>query len=77
MENNSSEQSLRITLEDIGFNEKEIQIYLDRNDESERFRMLEERRRSVLNEIHRKEEQLKNIDYLRYQYMHGKGGREQ
>lgn len=63
--------SLIMTLHDIGFDTEEIEIYMrllleHENSETERLRMLEEKRNKALDEIHFREKQLDRMDYLRY-----------
>ena len=60
-----------MTLHDIGFSTEEVETYMrllleQRHTESQRLRMLEEKRRAALDEIHFKEHQLQRLDYLRY-----------
>lgn len=63
--------SLILTLRDIGFENEEIKDYMkllleQDNTEARRLKMLEERRRSILEEVHNREQQLEQLDYLRY-----------
>lgn len=63
--------SLILTLRDIGFTAKENEsymlLYLAHNDtRQERLFMLEQRRAILLDEIHNRETQLDQLDYLRY-----------
>lgn len=62
---------LIMTLHDIGFSNKEIEIYMkmeiDENRTSEeRMTMLNKMRNHKLDEIHFQEKQLERLDYLRY-----------
>ena len=61
-----------MTLHDIGFSTEEVETYMrllleQRHTESQRLRMLEEKRRAALDEIHFKEHQLQRLDYLRHE----------
>ena len=61
-----------MTLRDIGFSTEEVETYMrllleQRHTESQRLRMLEEKRRAALDEIHFKEHQLQRLDYLRHE----------
>ncbi len=63
--------SLILTLHDIGFTSEEIESYMrlmtsDKNTDKERLKLLNKKRCSKLDEIHFKEQQLSNLDYLRY-----------
>lgn len=63
--------SLIMTLHDIGFESFEIETYMKlllekENSEDERLKILEDKRRSILDDIHLKEKQLNYLDYLRY-----------
>lgn len=63
--------SLIMTLRDIGFENAEIETYMKlllEQDESEdqRLKMLEGKRKNLLDEIHFREKQLSHLDYLRY-----------
>lgn len=64
--------SLIMTLHDIGFDSSEVETYMklllsgDSTDD-QRMRMLEEKRRQSLNEIHFREKQVERMDYLRYE----------
>ena len=56
---------------DIGFESSEIEIYMKlllekENSEDERLKILEDKRRNILDDIHLKEKQLNYLDYLRY-----------
>lgn len=64
--------SLIMTLHDIGFSPEEIERYMrlylsERNTEAERLAMLDKKRSASLSEIHLKEMQLDQLDYLRYE----------
>ena len=61
-----------MTLHEIGFSTEEVETYMrllleQRHTESQRLRMLEEKRRAALDEIHFKEHQLQRLDYLRHE----------
>ena len=62
--------SVLITLHQIGFESAEIEAYmklLEKEDsDGQRLRILERKRRSLLDEIHFREKQLSQLDYLRY-----------
>lgn len=63
--------SLIMTLHDAGFDSAEIESYMrlslaGMQTEPLRMRMLEQKRCSMLDEIHAREEQLNRLDYLRY-----------
>ena len=63
--------SLIMTLHDAGFESPEIETYmrllLEQEDtESQRLRMLTQKREHMLDEIHFHEKQLSNLDYLRH-----------
>lgn len=63
--------SLIMTLHDIGFESSEIEIYMKllsekENSEDQRLKILEDKRRNILDDIHLKEKQLNYLDYLRY-----------
>ena len=62
--------SLIMTLHDIGFKPDEIETYmkliLSQDTDKKRMKMLEEKRKNALDEIHFKEKQLDRLDYLRY-----------
>jgi len=64
--------SVIMTLHNIGFCQSEISDYMnlllsDRDTNSERLAMLNQKRSAELDEIHFKEAQLEQIDYLRHQ----------
>lgn len=61
-----------MTLHDIGFLTEEVEIYMKlliegTETESERMRMLNEKRKKTLDDIHFREKQLDRMDYLRYE----------
>lgn len=63
--------SLIMTLHDIGFSAGEVELYMKlsaRDGESgeDQLRMLDKKRRAVLDEIHFRERQLDRLDYLRH-----------
>ncbi len=62
--------SVLITLHQIGFESAEIEAYmklLEKEDsDGQRLRILERKRRRLLDEIHFREKQLSQLDYLRY-----------
>ena len=63
--------SLIMTLHDIGFESFEIETYMKlllekENSEDQRLKILEDKRRNILDDIHLKEKQLNYLDYLRY-----------
>ncbi len=63
--------SLMITLRDAGFDKEEIKTYMrllleGESTEKQRVKMLNQRRKAALEEIHYKEAQLEKLDYLRY-----------
>ena len=63
--------SLIMTLHDIGFSAGEVELYMKlsaRDGESgeDQLRMLDKKRRAVLDEIHFRERQLDGLDYLRH-----------
>lgn len=75
--------SLIMTLRDIGFDSKEIEtymrLYLDKeNTDKKRLKMLDKKRNQALDEIHFREKQVSNLDYLRYKITNkkNKGGKE-
>ena len=58
-------------MHDIGFSNEEIETYmkleLSQNPtETQRMKMLNEKRNKTLDEIHFREKQLESMDYLRY-----------
>lgn len=63
--------SMIMTLHDIGFSMEEVETYMrllldGENTESQRMRMLDEKRNDALDEIHFHERQLERLDYLRH-----------
>jgi len=63
--------SMILTLHDTGFEKQEIEQYMRlylKGDETaaERMRILKQKRRRTLDEIHFQEKCLENLDYLRY-----------
>lgn len=68
-----------MTLHDMGFNSSEVETYMrlsleGDHTEPERIAMLSRRRGKTLDEIHFKEKQIANMDYLRYEMQKGKKG---
>lgn len=64
--------SLIMTLHNIGFSNTEVEAYMKlllqgETAETERLRMLRQKRDRTLDEIHFKEKQLERLDYLRYE----------
>ena len=64
--------SIIMTLHDIGFTNDEIEKYMrllvdGDYTETERMKMLENKRNGTLDEIHFKQQQLDRLDYLRYE----------
>lgn len=64
--------SMIMTLHDIGFSMEEVETYMrllldGENTESQRMRMLDEKRNNALDEIHFHERQLERLDYLRHE----------
>ena len=71
-ENDIEQLSMRMTLQDIGFAEEEIDAYLrlrkdDKNSAAACLIMLNKLRSRTLDMIHGKEKALERIDYLRYE----------
>ena len=65
-----------MTLHDIGFEISEIETYmkllLEQKDSSDRrLKILEEKRRNLLDDVHFREKQISNIDYLLSQMRSG------
>ena len=61
-----------MTLHDIGFSVKEVEVYMrllleHSQTEEQRLKMLEVKRAAALDEIHFKERQLQRLDYLRHE----------
>lgn len=66
-----------MTLYNVGFDDSEVKnyigLYLSDNDTSKkRKEILTNKRRQILDEIHARQKQLENIDYLRYKITKGK-----
>ena len=63
-------QSVLITLHEIGFERAEIETYMRQmekeDSDGQRLRILDRKRRGLLDEIHFREKQLSHLDYLRY-----------
>ena len=71
--------SIIMTLHDIGFTSGEVEEYMrlllsGQSTEEERMRMLNRQRRTTLDEIHFKEQQLSRLDYLRYEIQKARQG---
>lgn len=63
--------SLIMVLHDVGFRKDEVEEYMrlvleGKTTRERRMRMLEERRVEALDEIHRREQKLEQLDYLRF-----------
>ena len=63
--------SMVMTLHDVGFENDEIETYMkllleQEGTETQRLRMLDQKRGHTLDEIHFREKQLERLDYLRY-----------
>lgn len=63
-----------MTLHDIGFDNKEVEIYIklfirEDNSQKQRMEMLNNLRNKILDEIHLKEYQIMRMDYLRKEIM--------
>lgn len=62
--------SVLITLHEIGFERAEIETYMrlmeKEDSDGQRLRILDWKRRGLLDEIHFREKQLSHLDYLRY-----------
>ena len=63
--------SMIMTLHDIGFENSEIETYVKKllekeSGEDQCLKMLEQKRQNILDEIHFREKQLSNLDYLLY-----------
>lgn len=61
-----------MTLHDIGFTCREVEIYMrlmleGEHTKRQRMAMLGQRRGKMLEEIHRREKQIEHVDYLRYE----------
>lgn len=64
--------SLIMTLHDIGFKNTEIETYMkllleQKNSGDQRLKILDQKRRALLDDIHFYEKQISKLDYLRYQ----------
>ena len=64
--------SMIMTLHDMGFNSSEVETYMrlameGHKTQSRRLEMLNKKRRLMLDEVHFKEKQIANIDYLRHE----------
>lgn len=64
--------SMIMTLHDTGFDREEIEKYMrlwieGESTDAQRLAILNQKRHMALDEIHIKEKQLNNLDYLRYQ----------
>lgn len=73
--------SFMVTLYSVGFSAKEIETYLrlevsEDTTGAQRLAMLERRRAGCLREIHRWEEILDKLDYLRHQIKQHRNGEE-
>ncbi len=67
-----------MTLHDIGFTAEEVENYMrllleQPDSDRQRLRMMEEKRKATLDEIHFRERQLQRLDYLRHEIQKGKG----
>ena len=67
-----------MTLHDIGFRAEEVETYMrllleQPDSDKKRLRMMEEKRRETLEEIHFRERQLQRLDYLRHEIQKEKG----
>lgn len=63
--------SMIMTLHDVGFENAEIEAYMkllleQKGTETQRLRMLDQKRDRTLDEIHFRERQLERLDYLRF-----------
>lgn len=61
-----------LSLHDIGFTTDEVETYMrllleQENSDEARLKMLEQRRRATLDDIHFREKQLERLDYLRHE----------
>ena len=70
-DNDIEKLSMIMTLLDAGFNGDETESYMrmelsGENTSAQRLEMLNKRRNTALDEIHRKEDQLDRLDYLRH-----------
>ena len=67
-----------MTLHDIGFTAEEVETYMrllleQPDSDKKRLRMMEEKRKATLEEIHFHERQLQRLDYLRHEIQKEKG----
>ena len=67
-----------MTLHDIGFTADEVKTYMrllleQPDSDRQRLRMMEEKRKATLDEIHFRERQLQRLDYLRHEIHKEKG----
>ena len=67
-----------MTLHDIGFTAEEVENYMrllleQPDSDRQRLRMMEEKRKATLDEIHFRERQLQRLDYLRDEIQKEKG----
>ena len=67
-----------MTLHDIVFNSDEVETYMrllleQPVSDRQRLRMMEEKRKATLDEIHFRERQLQRLDYLRHEIQKEKG----
>jgi len=67
-----------MTLHDIGFTADEVETYMrllleQPVSDRQRLRMMEEKRKATLDEIHFRERQLQRLDYLRHEIQKEKG----
>ena len=67
-----------MTLHDIGFTAEEVGTYMrllleQPDSDRQRLRMMEEKRKATLDEIHFRERQLQRLDYLRHEIQKEKG----
>lgn len=62
--------SLVLSLHEIGFDSREVELYLkllgQEGTEAQRIRMLSQKRSRLLEQIHTQEKLLRQLDYLRY-----------
>ena len=70
--------SLMLTLHEIDFSREEVRRYMclllsEQNTDSQRLAMLDRRRADSLRELRRKETQLDQLDYLRYEIQKRRG----
>ena len=67
-----------MTLHDIGFTAEEVETYMrllleQPDSDRQRLRMMEEKRKATLDEIHFRARQLQRLDYLRHEIQRGNG----